>query len=113
MDSREQIRVILRSGRESERPIVSKIPHWRNETERLQADLQRQQMRGLSTRATGAAAAVLMEVIKEEREAFRQSLTEPGPHADVDDVERACDEVLAALGAIETGADATREQLLR
>lgn len=113
MNSKEQIRVILQAGREAERPIFSKIQHWQSETERLQADLSRQQMRGLSTRATGAAASVLIEVIKEEREAFRQSLGEPGPHVAADDVEQACESVLATLLSIETGADATREQLLR
>jgi hypothetical protein len=113
MNSKEQIRVILQAGREAERPIVSKIQHWQSETERLQADLTRQQMRGLSTRATGAAAAVLIEVIKEEREAFRQSLKEPGPQPVPEEIEQACEAALAALQSIETSADATREQLLR
>ena len=113
MNSKQQIRMILSAGREAERPIVSKIQHWQSEAERLLADLNRQQMRGLSTRATGAAASVLIEVIKEEREAFRQSLKEPGPHEVVEDVEEACENVLATLLSIETGADATREQLLR
>lgn len=113
MNSKEQIRLILKAGRDSERGIVSKIPHWQSETERLQTDLIRQQMRGLSTRATGAAAGVLIEVVKEERQAFRQSLTEPGPHADVDIVEAACEEVLGTLKGIEANADATREQHLR
>jgi hypothetical protein len=113
MNSKEQIRVILQAGREAERPIVSKIQHWQSETERLQADLSRQQMRGLSTRATGAAAGVLIEVIREEREAFRQSLREPGSHAVPEEIEHACEAVLATLKSIETSADATREQLLR
>ncbi|RYE84929.1 MAG: hypothetical protein EOP19_10495 [Hyphomicrobiales bacterium] len=72
-------------------------------------------MRGVSTRATGAAAAVLIEVVSEEREAFRRWLTEPGTPQDVnvDELERACDAVLTALKAVEVDADATREQLLR
>lgn len=115
MDSREQIRLILKSGRDSERPILSKIAGWQSEAERLLADLQRQQMRGLSTRATRAAAAVLIEVVKEEREAFRRSLTEPGPPTElnVDAIEQACQEVLVALQVIEADADSTRDQLLR
>jgi hypothetical protein len=113
MNSKEQIRFILNGGRDAERPIVTKILQWKSEAERLQADLQRQQMQGLSTRATGAAASVLMEVIREEREAFRQSLTEPGNQLPVVDVEQECEQVLLALRTIEANADATREQLLR
>jgi hypothetical protein len=113
MNSKEQIRVILQAGREAERPIVNKIAHWQSETERLQADLTHRQTRGLSTRATGAAASVLIEVIREEREAFRQSLAEPRQQAIPEDVEQACEAVLAALQTIETSADSTREQLLR
>lgn len=113
MNSKEQIRLILGAGREAERPIFGKIAHWQSEAVRLQADLDRQQMRGVSTRATGVAAAVLIEVVIEEREAFRRSLNEPGPHADVDEVERACAEAIDALRTIEANADATRGQLLR
>ena len=74
---REPIKLILTAGREAERPIIHKIPHWQSEAERLAADLMRQQMHGLSTRATSAAASVLIDVVNEEREAFRQSLIEP------------------------------------
>jgi len=114
MDTREQIRLILKQGRDGE-AIVSKIPHWQSEAERLLADLKRQQMRGVSTRATGAAAAVLIDVVQEERDAFRRWLTAPGtsPDFDIDGVERACEAVLTSLKVIEMDADATREQLLR
>jgi hypothetical protein len=115
MDSREQIRLILKQGRDGEKSIASQIPHWRSEAERLLADLQRQQMRGASTRATGAAAAVLIDVVKEEREAFRRWLTEPGtpPDVNVEEIEQACEAVLGSLKVIETDADATRERLIR
>lgn len=115
MKAREQIRLILKQGRDGEKSIASQIPDWRSEAERLLADLQRQQMRGVSTRATGAAAAVLIEVVKEEREAFRRWLTEPGtpPDIKVDEIEQACEAVLTELRAIAASADPTREQLLR
>jgi hypothetical protein len=113
MNSKEQIRLILSASQDAEKQIVSKIANWKHEAERLQADLERQQMRGSSTRATGAAAAVLIEVVKEERQAFRKSLTEPGPHGDADLVEKACEDVLGVLKAIEALADSTREQTLR
>jgi hypothetical protein len=110
---RERIRLILTAGREAERPIIDKIPHWQSEAERLQADLMRQQMHGLSTRATSAAASVLIDVVNEEREAFRQSLIEPDPPQGIDEVEGACDEVLSALRGIEADADPTRERMLK
>jgi hypothetical protein len=115
MKAREHIRLILKQGRDGEKSIASQIPHWQGEAERLLADLQRQQMRGGSTRATGAAAAVLIEVVKEEREAFRHWLTEPGTPTDVktDEIEQACEAVLSSLLVIVTDADSTREQLLR
>lgn len=114
MHSKEQIRLILRQ-RENERSIARKIPYWQGEAERLLADLQRQQMRGASTRATGAAAAVLIDVVQEEREAFRRWLTEPGAPTDLDvgEIEEACEAVLTSLRGIEINADATREQRLR
>ncbi len=115
MATREQIRLILKQGREDEKSIASKIPHWQSEAERLLADLQRQQMRGASTRATKAAAAVLIDVVKEERSAFRRWLAEPGAPTDVNtvEIELACDAVLSSLTLIETDADATRDQRLR
>jgi len=114
MDTREQIRLILKQGREGE-SIASKIPQWEGEAERLLTDLKRQQMRGVSTRATGAAAAVLIDVVEEEREAFRRWLGEPGTSTELDisGIEQACEAVLMSLKVIEMDADSTREQLLR
>ena len=114
MGTREQIRLILKQGRDG-KAIASKIPQWQSEAERLLVDLQRQKMRGVSTRATGAAAAVLIDVVQEEREAFRRWLTEPGtsPELDIGEIEQACEAVLTSLKVIEMDADATREQLLR
>ena len=110
---REPIKLILNAGREAARPIIDKIPHWQSEAVRLQADLMRQQMHGLSTRATSAAASVLIDVVNEEREAFRQSLIEPDPPRGIEEVEGVCDEILASLRDIKSDADPTREQLLK
>lgn len=65
MTSKEQIRLILNGGRDSDRQILVRIPFWQSEADRLRADLARQKAQGQSTRATGAAAAVLIEVVEE------------------------------------------------
>lgn len=113
MTSKEQIRLILRGGRGSDQQIFGRIPFWQSEADRLRADLMRQKAQGQSTRATGAAAAVLIEVVEEERHAFRQALDGPGPHPNPVEVESLCDLVIATLRGITADADPLQGERLQ
>jgi hypothetical protein len=113
MTSKEQIRLILNGGRDSDRQILVRIPFWLSEADRLRSDLARQKAQGQSTRATSAAAAVLIEVVEEERKAFREALARPGLHPDPDTVESACDSIILELKSIEADANPLIGEMLR